>query len=257
MKRYLVFLIAALWIPLHALADSPEQKAKAIFDEAAARGKGFVDVVSTTKMISKEKGKVISERVLDIKSLETPEDVRTLLVFQEPKREKGIALLTITKHEGDAEQWLYIPSLKRVKKMAGQNKSGPFMGSEFSFEDLGFSAGDSYSQKYVKDEPVDGADCYVIESTPKDKYSGYSKIIAWIDKKELFGRKSEFYDLKGQLLKTLTPAEYKLLEQKYWRPTTVSMVNHQTQNETQFILEKIKFKNGLKADEFNEIALSK
>ena len=96
-----------------------------------------------------------------------------------------------------------------MKRIASNNKSGPFMGSEFAYEDLSSQEVEKYTYKYLKDEKVDGVDCFLVEQYPVSKDSGYTRLQAWLDKDEYRVRKIDFYDRKGALLKTLTPTEYK------------------------------------------------
>ena len=131
------------------------------------------------------------------------------------------------------------------------------MGSEFSFEDIGGQNIEDYNYKYVKDETVDGVDCFVVESYPKDKNSGYTKIISWIDKERYVNMKSEFYDRKKSHLKSLTPKGYKLYEDKFWRPDEMVMVNHQTGRSTVLKQNNIAFKTGLSDSDFNKNSLKR
>ncbi|MEL7340003.1 MAG: outer membrane lipoprotein-sorting protein, partial [Bacteroidota bacterium] len=147
--------------------------------------------------------------------------------------------------------------LKRVKRIASRNKSGPFMGSEFAFEDLSSFEVEKYSYQYLRDELFNGEDTFVVESDPVDKYSGYTKQVNWIDKAHYRPLKIEFYDRKGSLLKTLTFSDYKLYLDKYWRADKMSMVNNQTGKSTDFITKELIFKTGLKDKDFNKATLKR
>ncbi len=251
--------LAALFAVSLGHAQTPEEKGYQIFEEADARGDGYVDNQSDMLMILKNKQQATSEREMKVKSLEGKGDTgdKTLMVFLTPRDQKGTALLTFQHTDRDDDQWLYLPALKRVKKIASSKKSGPFMGSEFSFEDIGGQNIEDYNYKYVKDETVDGVDCFVVESYPKDKNSGYTKIISWIDKERYVNMKSEFYDRKKSHLKSLTPKGYKLYEDKFWRPDEMVMVNHQTGRSTVLKQNNIAFKTGLSDSDFNKNSLKR
>ena len=138
------------------------------------------------------------------KTLEgTTDGDKSLIIFEKPRDVKGTATLTFTHKEGSDDQWLYLPAIKRVKRISSNNKSGPFMGSEFAYEDLSSQEVEKYNYKHLRDETFDGKDCYVVERIPMDKYSGYTKQVAWIDKAEYRALKIDFYDRKKSLLKTL------------------------------------------------------
>lgn len=243
----------------NAVAETPEEKGYNIFSEADKRNKGFVDSTGTLTMILKDKKGDTSEREMRVKALEGPdtEGDKTLMVFESPKDQKGTALLTYQHKERDDDQWLYLPALKRVKKIASKNKSGPFMGSEFSFEDVGGQQVDEYTYKYLRDETYDGKDCFVVESYPKDENSGYTKVISWVDKAEYRTLKADFYDRKNSHLKTLTATGFKQYINKFWRPDQVEMVNLQTGKSTQLLTKDQQFKVGLKETDFTQNSLQR
>jgi len=142
-----------------------------------------------------------------------------------------------------------------VKRIASNNKSGPFMGSEFAYEDFASQEVEKYTYKYLKDEKVNGVDCFLVEQYPVSKDSGYTRLQAWIDKGEYRVQKVDFYDRKGALLKTLTPTDYKKYLDKHWRAHKLNMVNHQTAKSTELIWSEFEFKTGLKDDDFTRTRL--
>lgn len=186
-------------------------------------------------------------------SLEVANDGdKGLTIFDEPGDVRGSAFLTYSHVEDADDQWLYLPALKRVKRISSRNKSGPFMGSEFSYEDLSSFEVNKYTFDYLKDDVVAGTDCFLIEQKPKDKMSGYSKELVWLDKAELRPLKVEYYDRKGALLKTLVLSKYEQYLHKYWRAHTLEMVNHQTGKSTTLLTDKISFNMGLKERDFDK-----
>lgn len=249
-------LAASLSMP--SLAKTPEEKGRAVFEEVERRGEGFGDSQMATLMILKNKRGDTSERKMRIKTLEgeNGED-KTLMVFDSPRDQKGTALLTFSHDNADDDQWLYLPALKRVKKIASKNKSGPFMGSEFSFEDFSGQDIEKYDYKFLREEPCGEGKCFVVEAYPHDKYSGYTKIINWIDTEHYRAYKVEFYDRKKSHLKTLTPTGYKLYLDKYWNPDKMAMVNHQTGKSTDMIRTKTEYKTGLTEKDFNKNSLKR
>jgi outer membrane lipoprotein-sorting protein len=242
-----------------ATAETPEEKGRAIFEEADRRNDGFGDNQGDMLMILKNKRENTSEREMSVQGLEgkNGEGDKTMMVFLSPKDQKGTALLTYQHKDRDDDQWLYLPALKRVKKIASSKKSGPFMGSEFSFEDIGGQQVDDYTYKYLRDEQVDGQDCFVVESYPKDKNSGYTKVITWVDKQHYRTLKADFYDRKNSHLKTLVAKDFNLYLEKFWRPHEMEMVNHQTGRSTVLKQNNIKFNVGLSDDDFTQNSLKR
>ena len=257
MKRSLVLLgLVALLVPALALAGEAEDKGLQIAKEADRRDEGFGDSRSTMVMILRNKRGQESKRELEIRTLEVKDDGdKSLTVFHTPRDVRGTALLTFSHGVDPDDQWLYLPALRRVKRIASNNQSGPFMGSEFAYEDLSSQEIEKYTYKYLKDEKIDGVDCFLVEQYPVRKDSGYTRLQTWIDKDEYRVRKIDFYDRKGALLKTLTPSDYKQFLGKHWRAQRMNMVNHQTGKSTELIWSEWKFKTGLKDDDFTRTRL--
>lgn len=239
-----------------AQAETPEQKGLAIAVESEKRNDGYGDSSATLQMILRNRAGEESKREIRSKTLEvTGDGDKSLIVFDEPKDVQGTALLTFAHKQGDDDRWLYLPALKRVKRIASSNKSGPFMGSEFAFEDLGSQEIEKYSYKWIKDEAFEGQDCFVFERYPTDENSGYTRQVVWMDKKEYRPLKIEFYDRKQSLLKTLSFAGYEKYLGKFWRPGKLDMVNHQTGKSTTLTFSNYKFKSGLSSRDFDQNSL--
>ena len=99
---------------------------------------------------------------------------------------------------------LYLPALKRVKRISSSNRSGSFMGSEFAYEDMSAQEVERFTYRYLRDEPCGDLTCTVSERIPVDRKSGYRRQLVWHDRDELRVRKVEYYDRKDAHLKTLT-----------------------------------------------------
>ncbi len=244
-------------VPALALAGTAEDKGLEIAKEADRRDIGFGDTTADMLMTLRNKKGQESKRELEIRTLEvTGDGDKSLTVFHSPRDVRGTALLTYSRRVGPDDQWLYLPALRRVKRIASNNKSGPFMGSELAYEDLSSQEVAKYTYKYLKDDKVGNSDCFLIERYPADKDSGYTKQQVWLDKEEYRVRKIDYYDRKGQLLKTLTPSKYGKFLGKYWRAHKMIMVNDQNGKSTELTWSKFKFKTGLKEDDFTQTRLT-
>ena len=131
------------------------------------------------------------------------------------------------------------------------------MGSEFAFEDLSSFEVAKYSYVLLREEQLDGMDCFVLELTPQYEHSGYKRLVSWIDKAEYRIIKSDFYDRKDSLLKTLTFGGYQQYLEKFWRPATMSMVNHQNGKSTELVYSNYVFQSGLTDADFNKNKLKR
>lgn len=230
-----------------------------IATEADKRGSGYKDSRVSMEMILVNAQGEESQRTLRVITLEGGNGVgdKTLTIFDTPKDQKGTALLTHTHLEKNDDQWLYLPALKRVKRIASKNKSGPFVGSEFSFEDLTPQEVEDYDYEYLGDEVIDGMESFKLKRVPKDKHSGYTYQIAWLDKKEYRALKVESYDRKKSLLKTLSTKDWSLYEGKYWRAQATEMVNHQNGKATRLNFDEFEFGVGIKDAKFTKASLKR
>jgi outer membrane lipoprotein-sorting protein len=256
MKKLVSLLV--LLLPLMASAQTPEEKGMEIAVEGDKRDAGFGDMTSDMVMTLKNANGDVSIRKMRSKNLEVEGDGdKGLTIFDEPADIKGTAFLSFT-HILDADdQWLYLPALKRVKRISSKNKSGPFMGSEFAFEDLSSREVAKFSYLYLRDEVINGEEVFVVESKPNYKYSGYTRLIAWISKEKYQPLKIEYYDRKNTLLKTTTATGYQQYMGKYWRPDSLNTVNHQTKKETRLDFSNYEFQKGLSDRDFNKSSLKR
>ncbi len=241
-----------------ALAQSPEEKGLEIATEADRRDEGFGDYRSNMEMILRNRQGEQTTRRMRSRTLEVDGDGdKGLIIFEDPADVKGTAFLTFTHKTKSDDQWLYLPALKRVKRISSSNKSGPFMGSEFAYEDLSSQEVEKYGYTFLRDEAIDGRDHFVLERDPVDPKSGYTRQVVWMDKDEYRVWKVEFYDRKNSLLKTLTLADYQQYLDKHWRAGRLDMQNHQTGKSTTLNLTDFEFGNGYTDADFNRNSLSK
>ncbi|WP_462151597.1 outer membrane lipoprotein-sorting protein [Pseudoalteromonas xiamenensis] len=212
---------------------------------------------SMTMLLTNANGDT-SERRLRMKMLEVENDGdKGLTIFDTPLDVKGTAFLNFSHTTEADEQWLYLPALKRVKRIASKNKSGPFMGSEFAYEDLSSFELAKYQFNYLGEQMLDNQSTFLLEQIPVDKNSGYTKQHVWLDKLHYQPLKVEYYDRKGALLKTLTLRDYQMHLGKFWRAHTLEMDNVQTHKATRLTTESLEFSQGLAISDFNQASLQR
>ncbi|MFQ5972403.1 MAG: outer membrane lipoprotein-sorting protein [Alphaproteobacteria bacterium] len=237
---------------------SPEKRGWVIAARSDRSDRGFTDSAVDLQMILRNAAGKQSIRTLSLRTLEVPDESvgdKSLIVFDRPADIDGTALLSHAKILKPDDQWLYLPALKRVKRISSVNKSGPFVGSEFAFEDFTGLELEKYDYKYLRSEPCGQFTCDVVERIPRYEHSGYTRQISWVDQEVFQVRKLEFYDRRGDLLKTLTLDDYRLYDDKFWRAHRLSMVNHQTGKKTDLIFSEYRFGNGLRDSNFGRGAL--
>jgi len=255
-------LFLALWIffSVNAFAGVLEEKGLKIAREADRVRSGFSDSRSDLVMIMKDSHGHESFRSLDVRILERKEDGNmSMTIFQSPADVKGTAFLVSGHKITSDDQWLYLPALKRVKRIASDDKSGSFMGSEFAYEDIGAQAHqlEKYTYRYLREEAYDKMPCFVIERRPLDPNSGYKRQEVWIDQTEYQNRKIDYYDRKGSLLKTLTYRNYQHYQDRFWRAIEWFVVNHQTGKSTLVTWNNWRFGTGLTKEDFSQEALKR
>lgn len=261
-KNKILSIVSALSLTLVANASfalSPEeQKGLDISIEAKQRDIGWQDSTADMVMLLRNKQGQESIREIKMKSLEVQNDGdKSLTIFNKPRDVKGTAFLSFS-HPVDADdQWLFLPALKRVKRISSRNKSGPFMGSEFAFEDLSSFEVEKYTYKYLGEETINGLSMFKVEQYPVDENSGYTRRIVWLDTQEYRVHKIDFYDRKNSLLKTLSFTDYKQYLAKHWRADKQEMLNHQNGKSTELQWNNYAFKTGLSDSDFNRNSLKR
>ncbi len=258
MKYFLLCISIVLFSGI-AYAETAEEKGRAIALEADGRNDGFGDYVSNMDMVLRNKHGQESRRKMRARTFEVADDGdKSLTIFDTPRDVKGTAFLTFSHKSGDDDQWLFLPALKRVKRISSRNKSGSFMGSEFAYEDIASQEIEKYTYKYIRDEVYLDMDCFVVERYPVDhKNSGYTRMVSWMDKEQYRPFKIEYYDRKGSHLKTLIFSDYHKYIDAYWRAHSMLMTNHQNGKVTQLSFSDFKFRTGLTAQDFNKNSLKR
>jgi len=257
-KRNSVALLLLVAISHAAMAEDPQQKGLEIARAARAYDKGFTDFTANMIMTLKNRAGDTAKRFIRIRTLEVEGDGdKSLSIFDEPADVKGTAMLTYAHGIEPDDQWLYLPALKRVKRISSRNKSGPFMGSTFAYEDLGSQEVEKYSYSYLRDEACGEWICHVLERFPAYEHSGYTRQVVWLDTEAYRMVRTEFYDRKKSLLKTLVAGDHQQFLGHYWRPGSMYMENHQTGQSTLLEWTDYRFKTGLSDADFRSQALKR
>lgn len=250
-----IILALAILSTIGMNAQSAVERGLEIAKAAEEADLGFNSSTVNLKMTLKNKNGQTSERSLTTKTLELTEDGdKSMIVFNSPKDVKGTSTLTFTHKVGADDQWLFLPSIKRVKRISSNNKSGPFVGSEFAYEDLSSQEVEKYTYKFLEEK----GNLLVVVQDPVDPKSGYTRRLVTYNKDKGYRIENvEFYDRKNSLLKTLKYSDYKLYKNKFWRAGTFHMVNHQSNKETILIFSDYNFDVELSEEDFTQNALKR
>ncbi len=261
-KKILISVVSALSLTLvgnvSLALTLAEQKGLDISIEAKKRDMGWQDNTADMMMLLRNQQGQESIREIKMKSLEIQNDGdKSLTIFNKPRDVKGTAFLSFSHPVEADEQWLFLPALKRVKRISSRNKSGPFMGSEFAFEDLSSFEVEKYTYKFLAEESLNEVKMFKVEQYPVDENSGYTRRVVWLDTQEYRVYKIDFYDRKNSLLKTLSFMDYKQYLTKHWRADKQEMINHQNGKSTELQWSNYAFKTGLSDGDFNRNSLKR
>lgn len=252
----LLLWVSLIGLPAVSAGATPEERGLEIALEMDKRDAGFADQSSAIQMILRNRQGEESRRMVRARALEVEGDGdKTLVLFDNPPDVEGTAFLSYTHSTRPDDQWLYLPALKRIKRINSVNKSGPFVGSEFAYEDLTSQEVDRYTYKYVRDEPHEDRPSLVVERYPAYEYSGYTRQVVWVDREIYRPVKIEYYDRKNALLKTLTYHDYRPYFERFWRPDRMEMVNNQTGKSTTLLWKDYGFRQGLTDRDFDQTRL--
>jgi len=253
----LIFGAVLTAIPLASFAQDAAQKGLEIATRSDISDNGFRDSSASAKMILKNAAGQTSTRQMRFLTLERTSGKvgdKTISVFSTPADIKGTAVLSHAKITANDDQWIYLPALKRVKRISSSNKSGPFVGSEFAYEDITAQELGKFKYRWIKTEKCGSANCEVVERIPTYKKSGYSRQLAWISTKNWQIQKVQFFDRAGNHVKTLSYSGYKRYG-NIWRQGKLAMVNHRNGKSTELIFSNWKFGIGLSNRDFKSTAL--
>lgn len=208
-----------------------------------------------TMTLIDSKGKERKRELVQI-SASFPGVDKKIMEFAAPADVKGTAFMNWSYAEtgkGD-DQWIYLPALKRVRRISSDGKGDSFMGSDFSYDDLGVRHPDRDVHTIIGSEKVGDEECWIVESVPKEKDSQYSKTVSWISKQSPMGLKREFYDAKRKLLKVLTVVKTET-QAGYELITSTEMKNVQKNHRTTMVFGNVAIDQNVSEDSFTERAL--
>jgi outer membrane lipoprotein-sorting protein len=177
---------------------------------------------------------------------------KTIMFFLSPADVRNTSFMNWSYSDGrDDDQWIYLPALRRVRRISGDSKSDYFMGSDFTYDDLGDRHPHDDEHTILRIEEIDGVESYVIESIPKEKDYMYSRTVTWIAKDKWIALKREFYDDNGEYLKSLRVKEYDQIH-GYWTVLESEMENDQRQHKTVMRFKNVEYDTGVDDNRFTE-----
>ncbi len=246
-----LLLTAVLVLTISQCAYSQELSGREIIEKVYNRPVGDDQTSDLTMTLSNASG---SQRVRKIKQftkdLGTTE--KSIMFFVSPADVKNTSFMSWSYDDEQADdQWIYLPAIKRTKRISSDSKSDYFMGSDFTYDDLGDRKLDDDNHKLLREEKMNGKDCYVVESMAEEEEYMYSKTTTWIDKTNFIGVQKEFYDEDGDLLKILSIKEFQEIS-GFLIISNSEMKNVQKEHSTSIVLSNIKINTNIPVSTFSE-----
>ncbi|MCF6238181.1 MAG: outer membrane lipoprotein-sorting protein [Candidatus Marinimicrobia bacterium] len=239
-----VTLNLLLSIPLGLFAQTGYEIAKAMDDIP-----GPADMkADMTMTLTNKQGK---SRKSTIRSITADDNKKQIIWFLSPADDKGVAFLKIEHADKDDEMRLWLPAFKKVRRISAKKKADSFMGSDLSYEDMTSRELDDYSYELTGEKTVDGIECHILESTPKQGVTRtYKRFVTYVSKTDLVAVLDEAYDMRNKLLKKRIIKYAR--KKSYILPTEIFVKNVQKNHTTRLKFANIEVDTGVKADLFQE-----
>lgn len=251
---FIVWGIVLGFIPLHAEEKALTGRDIMVMVDERPNGE---DRKTLLHMVLINKRGRRRERTLLSYSKDYGKDSKQLMYFQKPADVKGTGFLSweYDDPKRDDDRWLYMPALRKVRRISGKSRNEYFMGTDFTYDDMGDRNVDEDEHKLIREEKIDGFDCWVVESIPKDKDDMYTKKVIWVRKDALVVIKVEYFDKDG-LMKILRVSNIKK-QDGFWTAFRMEMDNIQERHKTQMMMQEVHYNVGLKDNLFRVSTLER
>ena len=250
-RKYGVALGFLLLLCISISAQDP----RSIVDESQKRSTSESQRYQGTLQVIDEKTKVTTKR-WQYDRIGSHGMSKSMLRFVAPAEVKGVALLVVNHPDRSSDQWMWTPAIARERRIAMQDRSGRFFGTDFSFEDLEERDTNQFEYKMAGQEPIDGAICWKIESRPKEsKISQYTRSLVWIRQDNYVIVQIENYK-KDQLIRRARYSDIQKL-QNIWTPQTIEMFDVERKSRTVLKIEMLQYNIPMKDEDFTLQALQR
>lgn len=251
MKTFKIIAAATILL-ISGFNASAQLTGTQIIDKTYKRASGDDETAMLTMTLTNKSGQT---RIREIQqfSKDMGKSEKSIMFFQSPADVKNTSFMNWSYDDDDKadDQWIYLPALKKVKRISSDSKSDYFMGSDFTYDDLGDRKLGADNHKLLREEMKNDKLCYVVESKAKDEEYMYSRTITWIDKSTFVGVQKEFYDEDGELLKILSIKSVEKIE-GFYVITHSEMKNVQKDHSTSMTLGNVNINSGISSDKFSE-----
>jgi hypothetical protein len=254
-RVFLSAVILCFWIGDRALADTTLTATQIADRTVRPDALNWVGGRARVRMVLTDSDGKSRERSMEITGRRKDGQYQSLVRFLNPTDVAGTAFLMLERGKDDSEQYIYLPGIKRTRRIAGRERDGSFMGSDFTYADM--QGVDSKQAKHTRltDEKVGSDSCYVIESSidPTAKVA-YAKVVTWVRQSDFIALRTKFYDRSGKLAKTLYTRRIKNVDGKLV-VVEARMQNEQASHVTELFVDSVERRDDLADTEFTPSAL--
>jgi len=247
--------LIAIFFLLSSLASAQYDFALQIMDESESRARSGTQQYEGTLEVTTASNKVTTKR-WTYRRLGSNGASKAILRFTAPAEVKGVALLIVNHTDRSSDQWMWTPAIERDRKIAAQDRSTRFFGTDFSFEDLEERDVDQFDYKYQGEETLGGLDCWKIESKPKQSVSSqYTSSMLWLRKDDYVATQIENFS-KDKLVRRIRYSDIQKVS-GIWTPRTIEVYDAVRKSRTVLKLEKLEYNTPMKDADFTLEALRK
>lgn len=248
-----LLLVALLGLP--DVVSAQALTGKQIIERNDAMRSVDDEQVEIEMQLINKRGQKRERRVSWVLKNDAQRNQKGLIRFSAPADVRGTALLSIENADREDDQWLYLPALRKSRRISASNKSDSFVGSDFAYEDLGAEDIDQHDYRLLREDTLDGTPVYVVEATPNNeqrkKESGYSKRHIFVRKDNAAIARIDFYDRQQEMLKVLQSHDIRQVPStKTWRAQRVEMANQKTGHTTVIVYGQFVINKGISDDTF-------
>lgn len=257
MKKSIFLTTVTLFCGAMLFAQTAEEIAKAAYNAVNEKTSSYT---ATLTLIDKA-GKTRNREIACYTMKDGTTD-KSVMVFRTPKDVAGVSYLSFDYPDApdgktvDSDSWLYLPAMKKVRRVSGSSKDDDFQGTDFTYDDLGNRSLGKDTFKILGEEKVGTVDCWILEYTAKDPKAKVSRRVLWLGKTNYIAYKGEYYDQKGKLQKQMTCENISQID-GYQTTKKTTMENIQTKHTTIYEVKDIVYDKGVDKNFFNVSALER
>jgi len=259
-NQFLVISVSTLIWANTALAETDQLSGLEIAQQVNARDEGVSVSRNVIMEMIDRRGK---KRVRETRGFRKyyGEEKRTMIFYLQPKNVRKTAFLTYDYPQADDDQWLYLPAMRKIRRISSSDRGDYFLGTDFTYEDIkkeGKFGIEDYNWKRIGERIIDDHHSYIVEATPINddiaKELGYSKVLYHVDSKIWMVRQAKSWDIRGNELKTIHTRDIRQV-QDIWTAHLLEVNNHKTGHHTRFLFSDIDYATGVTDDIFTQQSL--